>query len=329
MVTDGMSFIRRAQCFVIELQAQRYPNANTLSQQVGCSYNTAQRTIDRLQHEFGVPCTYDASKRGFYLLDKNYALPAKLPPGKDELTALLLARELLSSFDADDITKHLDGLWNQYAAAHPAMSRDLGALREVFSSDATTVCEIADAQAIRFVTDAVIGQDLRITYESPWSGAGEKTFEGRILRVHFADGALYILFLDKKARKLTLNTGFIKTYQPLNYKVEIGNGNEQVSKLPGDENWLAGFGIWAGDDVVDVVVQIKAPASRYFASQRWHSSQEDIWDGENLVRKLKSALSPELVRRVISLGEHLAAVEPVQLRNLVLTQAEKVAAVLR
>ncbi len=313
MVIDGNRFITRARIFFRELQRNSFPNASSLAKLCKCSNNTAQRVIYRLRDEYLIPLDYDPSEKGYYLKDKDYVFPTTLPPGKDELTALLLARKLAGMLEDENLSKCLSSLWDQYSASNPSISRDLDPLEKVFSSDLSSVSEIVDAGVLQYVSDAGAGQDVKIEYESPWSSRGPKTFSGRIEKVHYGDGALYLLLLEKKGRYLTLNAAFVKSYEHLDEPVKIP---EQID-VRGKENWLDGFGIWAGEDLYDVQIQIAAPASKYYATERWHESQEDILDDDKLTRSFRSALSPELIRRILSLGKFVIDIKPQELKERV------------
>ena len=103
MFDDGYNFQKRANIFISELNNNTYPNATTLAKLAKCSTNTAKRLIARIEDEFGLPIKYHTSRKGYYLTDSNFQVPTLLPPGKDELAALLLACDLLDSIDAHDL----------------------------------------------------------------------------------------------------------------------------------------------------------------------------------------------------------------------------------
>jgi len=100
-------------------------------------------------------------------------------------------------------------------------------------------------------------------------------------------------------------------------------------EVVGSEHWLEGFGIWAGEEPVEIEIRIAAPASRYYAAQRWHSDQEDEWAGESLVRRFPAIVSGELVKRVLGLGKFVEEVKPEDLRQRVLEEAKELARALR
>ena len=325
MVVDGSSFVRRAQAFFKALKDGERPNSTSLAKACRCSKNTAQRTIYRLRDEYLVPLEYDPSEKGFYLTDPNFPFPTLLPPGKDELTALLLARDIIQPLEAEDLKTCLDTLWAQYSSRSGPVQRELEPLRKVFSCDSTVIGDIADKEVIRYVASAAAGESVRLEYRSPWRHPEDRQFEGRVLRVHLSDGNLYILFGDKSGREMVLNTAFIKAFEVLDYTVPVNLAAQKRMDIIGSEHWLEGFGIWAGEEPQSIEIRIGAPASRYYAAQRWHADQEDEWDGDDLVRRFPSIISGELVKRVLSLGKFVVQVEPEALRRRVLEEAKLLA----
>lgn len=99
--------------------------------------------------------------------------------------------------------------------------------------------------------------------------------------------------------------------------------HENVDNKDTAENWLEGFGIWAGAKLEEVEIQILPPASQYYSKQIWHDSQEDSWEGEILVRRMNAIISPELVRRVLSLGRFVKSVRPEELVELIRSDLKK------
>ncbi len=321
MVVDGHTFMQRAQKFFSELQANRYPNSQSLAKLCICSKNTAQRTIYRLRDEYLFPMEYDSSEKGYYLTNRNFSMPHFLPAGKDELAALLLARDLIKNLDAKDINQNLDRIWHQFISNNTQISRELEPLLSFFSSDLTVVGDVADFGVLRYVTAASTGESVRITYKSPWRHKEERIYEGQILKVHFSDGSLYLLFHDGEGHKRILNCSFIRSLSILDATVKpppLKPGEERIIS----ENWLQGFGIWAGEPLEDIEIKILPPAAEYYASQRWHADQEDEWEGEILVRKLRAITSPEIVRRILSVGKYITSIKPEKLRDETLSHIE-------
>jgi len=321
MYSDGSSFYKRASIFFVCLKNGTYPNASRLAELAKCSRNTAQRTVERLRRDFNVPLGYDEEKHGYYLKDHSFELPL-LVPGKDELTALLLMRDLSSVLDSKDLQEKIDSLWYQYASRNPSLAGELQRLAGYFSSDSTVIGRLADWGVLDLLSAAADEKGCQIVYRSPWRHKEEKTYLGRIARVHFSDGVLYVLFACSDGRRIVLNASFMKDFQVLDYDPLKG---EKAEPAP---YFGEGFGIWTNEKLEEVEISILPPASVYYASQIWHEDQQDTWDGEMLRRSLKSALSPELVRRILSLGAFVAEVKPAALKAMVLSEAKKLTAAL-
>lgn len=319
MVSDGSSFLRRAQLFLAEVQAGKFPNATTLIRSTSCSANTAQRVIDRLRNEYLVPIEYDRSQKGYFLKDPNFIFPARLPPGKDELAALLLARDLVRSIDAPELHDALDSLWRQYTIGNSLVCREIGPLSSIFSSQSTEIATIVDTGLLEYLEVARSGESVQLLYKSPWNNKEPQTYEGKIERVHVSDGALYLLFREASGRAIIFNASFVRKFQILDYTVHISSIYKDPDGAP--ENWFEGYGVWSGEQMQDLVVEIFPPAAEYYARQRWHSNQEDTWDGDVLVRRFPGIVSPEVSRRILSLGRHVRDIQPPELKQLVIDSA--------
>ena len=310
------SFNQRALVFFNKVKSCEYPNAVTLAQEMGISRNTAMRVIDRLRYEYGMPLEYDQSERGYYLTDHNYEFEP-VAPGKDELTALVLLRDLAKVVDSKEIADTAEVVWRSFAKG--SVVRDLEEISKIFSCELTQVADLADNQLLELVSIAQRGDIVSISYLSPWRSAEPRDHVGRVLHVHFSDGNLYCFLHEERGRGMVLNASFIKS-------LTIIDANKALAPLEQDsfESWRAGFGVWASQEVEDITIEISAPASEYYAAQKWHPFQVDGRKSDGtLVRKLPSAVSPELVRRLLSIGGYLKNVEPENLRNMLKAELEK------
>ncbi len=304
---DTSTFLKRSLMLQGELQRRSCPNASTLAAMCGCSRSTAMRTIDRLRYEFGVPIEYDESNRGYYLTNPDFSFQS-LPPGREELVALVLLSELAGMIDDGSLQDALSSLWTRITNGRSDIDHDLEHIRNRFSSETTSVAKLADIDLVRLLTLCHRGQLVAIRYRSPWRHEEDKEYGGMFERLHFSDGILYAMFKDQRDRQLVLNVSFIKEIKEV----------AELSSLAGDEDnespskpyWLEGFGIWSGSKPETIEIMIAPPASRYYAAQTWHVDQEDTWNGDTLIRKFPGITSPELTRRVLSLGRFVLSVKP-------------------
>jgi hypothetical protein len=265
------------------------------------------RTIDRLRYEFGVPIEYDESRRGYYLTNPGFSF-ATLPPGRDELVALILASELASMVDDSGLHGAIASLWAQVTSGRSDISHDLEHLRNRFSSETTSIAKLADIDLISLLSLCHRGQPVSFRYRSPWRHEDEKPYAGVFERLHFSDGILYAMVRDSRNRALVLNVSFLKDIRDID-EVPVPPEDEKA-EVHGKHHWLEGFGVWSGSKPEPIEISIAAPASRYYAAQTWHVEQEDKWDGDILVRSFPGIPSPELIRRVLSLGRFVLSVKP-------------------
>jgi predicted DNA-binding transcriptional regulator YafY len=304
---DTSTFLKRALLLQAELQGSKFPNASTFANQCGCSRSTAMRTIDRLRYEFGVPIEYDDSNRGYYLTDPNFSF-VSLPPGRDELVVLILLSELLSLIDDPSLGAAVTSLWARVTNGRSDVHYDLEQIRERFSSETTSVGKLADVDLLRLLALSHTGQAVKVRYRSPWRHEEDKEHLGRFERFHFSDGILYSLFEDYRGRQMVLNVSFIREISEIDELPPRPVG--AADGAPVKNHWLEGFGVWAGVKPVTIEISISAPASRYYEAQTWHPEQEDSWDGDTLIRRFPGAPSPELYRRILSLGQYVKDVKP-------------------
>lgn len=304
---DTSTFLKRSLVFQAELQRNSFPNASTLADLCDCSRSTAVRTIDRLRYEFGVPIEYDESHRGYYLSKSDFSF-ASLPPGRDELVVMILLGELLGMIDDSTLKSAVSSLWAHLTNGRSDVHYDLEQIRGRFSSETTSVAKLADTDLLILLDLCHKGQPVAIKYRSPWRHEEDKEYVGLFERFHFSDGILYAMFEDQSGRHLVLNVSFIKDLK------EVPSLPPRPSTPPGSEHnashWLEGFGVWSGAEPLTVEIAILAPASRYYAAQTWHPAQEDIWDGDTLIRRMPALPSPELNRRILSLGRFVRSVKP-------------------
>jgi predicted DNA-binding transcriptional regulator YafY len=304
---DTSTFLKRALLFQAELQRGAYPNASSLAELCDCSRSTAMRTIDRLRYEFGVPVGYDDSQRGYFLTNPNF-LFVSLPPGRDELVVMILLGELLSMLDDQSLQAAVEALWARLTNGRSDVTCDLEQIKRRFSSETTSIAKLADIDLVRLLTLAHRGQPVKIRYRSPWRHEEDKEYMGLFQRLHFSDGILYAMFDDHKGRQIVLNVSFIKSLEEIeSLPARSGQETPVATSKP---HWLEGFGVWSGEKPSVIEITISAPASRYYAAQVWHAEQEDQWDGDNLTRRFPGIPSPELNRRILSLGRFVVSVKP-------------------
>jgi predicted DNA-binding transcriptional regulator YafY len=265
------------------------------------------RTIDRLRYEFGVPIEYDEASRGYFLTRPDFGFPA-LPPDREELIAILLLGELAGMVSDRSLRAAASSLWARITNGRSDVERELQRVKARFSTERGVVAKTAGVDLVSLLTWAHRGQLVRLKYLAPWGKAEERERVGCFERAHFADGILYALFHEANGLRGVLNVSFISDVVEIS-EVPHGyrSGGLEAKREP---FWLEGVGAWSGGSIETIEVAIAPPAARYYAAQTWHSEQEDRWIGGRLIRRFPGVVTPELSRRILSLGRFVDSVRP-------------------
>lgn len=304
MARAAVVFLERAMVFLGEVKRGRYPNAPWLAARCEISKPTAHRVIQRLQDRFGAPLAYSDADRGFYLTDPEWVFPFDLC-GQAEMEALLVATSLLRELGDDELARAGHLLWSRVAERTGSSTGRLLRLVRGFTVDRTDRLVPAEP-AVALLLDAIDrGRTVELTYRSPWGDEPPRRRRVTPCQVRASDGALYLRALE--------GTGGV----PRVFNLAFAEGLEVGPPARADEArpaWSNAFGVWEGEGETEVEVRIGPPGSRYFSRQRWNASQCDEWEaGDVLRRRFRAHLSPQLVRRVLSVGPWLLSVRPGEL----------------
>ena len=74
-----------------------FPSCTVFADAFGVSRHTVLRDLDFLRDEWGAPIEYDASRKGYYLSDPAWTVPA-VKLDRREVFALGVARKIMSAF---------------------------------------------------------------------------------------------------------------------------------------------------------------------------------------------------------------------------------------
>ena len=114
MRTDGRLFWLRAVWLLERLRRGRSTTAGDLAGAFELSEPTARRIIKSLRDDFGAPLEFDRVNRTWTLVDPRWELP-RLPLSPGEVTALALARGLVSRVTAGGVADDMARLWDKLA----------------------------------------------------------------------------------------------------------------------------------------------------------------------------------------------------------------------
>jgi predicted DNA-binding transcriptional regulator YafY len=306
--SESSTFLKRSLLLQRELHKGRYPNAFTLAALCGCSRSTAMRTIDRLRYEFGVPIEYDESNRGYYLTNPDFSF-ASLPPGRDELLALILLSQIALTIHDSSLHAALNSLWLRITHGRVDIDSSIEHLQARFSIESGSASKLAGLDLLQLLDLCHRQTPVILHYHSPWNNGQEVLLVGQIVRLHLSDNILYVHLKDPHQREVPLAASFIRQAREVS---EIPTWQrDEYPELTTKPLALERAHLFkAHKKQGPIEITIAPPASRYYAAQTWHLEQRDTWVGETLIRSLPSCSSLDLLNRILGLGRFVVSVKP-------------------
>jgi len=304
-VSGGTAFVRRALRFLEAARADEYPNARWLSEAEEVSIPTARRVINRLRDDFAAPLVYSDADRGWELTHKDWSFPATLLADRRELITFALALDMAHLSTDPELEGVVETIWLRLRERLKLSSHGLARLLDGFSTDRTDRAILRDPVVLDLIDTIARRRCITFSYASPWRDRPPHTHTVQPLHLRHLDGSTYLL-AESDQKERVYNVSFITDLEVERETFELDNRLQ-------DRCWSDSFGIWFGETTSAVTVRIASPAARYFARQIWHTAQQDLWDGDVLVRRFPAhASSPELTRRLLSLGPSLLDVRPTE-----------------
>ena len=192
MKTDGRLFWLRATWFLDQLRrvARRRVTAADLAAKFEYSLPSAYRTIDALRNDFGAPIEFDRRRNTWRFSGPYWDLP-RIPLSPDEITALALARSLVSHVTAPGLADAMERFWSKFSL-DLAQQSPAGAGFTHAVSARTPVWTRVDPDVMESVLRALaLDRRLRLLYTSPWTDeVTERTVEPRHLLLY--EGSFYL-----------------------------------------------------------------------------------------------------------------------------------------
>ena len=247
--------------FDSQVRAARYPNASHLAGHFELSSKTAQRDINFLRDRICAPLEFDSARRGYFYTHDSFELP-RFQVSPEEVLSILLARRLLSHSADGMISRSIQMFGRKLLAqaGHPGLTETV--MDECFSA-VWNAYSPTQSEIFQKTADALLcGRTLEFTYHSP---TGQKT--RRIVEPHHLQHYMASWVLIAWCRK---RSDWRKFY--LARISGLSALDEQFEKKPASVwNHLleGGFGIFQGNDLVDVRLRFCKPPDGLNPSAGW------------------------------------------------------------
>jgi len=290
------------------IQSSNYPNCNQLAREFEVSSRTIKRDIDFMKCRLKLPIEYDERRYGYY-----YSRPVEQFPGvritEPELFALLVAQKAIVQYHGTPFEQPLETAFRKLTA-------------QLSTDSEYTFHNLEQALSFRPLgpedTDLGLFQRLNAALRERWvlrfkyrNLGTTKAQTRRVEPYHVAcvDNRWYLFAYDR-ARKAMRTFALSRMHRP-----ELTRDRfERPVKFNPDEYLRGSFGVFAGKDDFEVVIEFDAWAADLLHGRRWHPSQEVIeFPKGGLRMRLRLNNIEEVERWVLGWGKHATVIRPAML----------------
>jgi predicted DNA-binding transcriptional regulator YafY len=301
------------------IKAGRHPNTRHLVEEFGISPRTAQRDIDFMRERFLAPLLYDFHKKGYRYTDEAFEIPGHWI-SETNILALAFAVRLASTIPDPALKDDLCRLIDRVTGATGKKGK--ACLHRVTEKLSVKNIEYArvDTTTFRQAAEALFDERaLHITYHSPHTNATTSRTIRPLHLMHYM-GSWHLL-------AWCTHRGQIRDFALARIQ-EIASSAETIT-LPADlppikELTRRHFGIMQGEETAMVTLRFSARIAPWIAEQIWHPQQQtESTPNGGLLLTFPAADFRELVGIVLSHGAEVRVIEPVELKNLVREEIDR------
>ena len=304
-----------------KLKEGRFPNCTKLASELEVATKTVIRDINFMRDRMDLPIEFDFHKNGFHYTGPVQNFPSVQVTEK-ELVALYVAQKALEQYKGTPFEKPLRAAFEKLTGGlSDRITFSWHALESTISFHAigTTV---ADLTLFEILSQAALkSQELEFEYHKI-GGRGHEPRKAWPYHLGCVENQWYLFAFDldrKQMRTFALP------------RIRNARITSRQFVRPADfsmEKWLGGsFGVFKdGGKPQEILIQFDAFGGRLVRERKWHSSQKikELKDG-GIELSLKLGNLHEILRWVLSWGEHARVMGPEELRNNVRQTARKLA----
>ena len=291
-----------------QLRSDALPTCSSIASDLSVSEKTAQRDLEFMRDQLGLPIEYDAPRHGYRYTSLVSSFPT-INVTEGEVVSLLVAQRALEQYRGTPFEHALEGAFRKLAAS-------LGDTISLRAADIVQVISFrtfgsAKVDAATFELVARAAREKRavsMAYLKPAAdGAVRRTVEP--LHLTNIDGFWYMLARDPAKHDVrTFALARISAPTLLNDRFEPPAGFSVEKHLAG------AFGAFGGSPKVSVRIRFDRFSAPFIRERDWHASQQvrDIKGGE-LEMRLRVARLEEVENWILSWGAHARVLEPPEL----------------
>jgi len=296
MIRDGMS-------------RGTYANARHFMEAFEVTRRTVLRDVDALRDDQGAPIEYDSSKKGYFLSDLSWTLPA-IQMNRQEVFAFSIAAKLLNAFRGTPLEVDMESLFEKIGRSlEGTVTLNPAALTEHLT---------------------VLGEDYVRQDPDMWSAVSVATdgrervemeyqkFDGTVKRYLLEPYHLLAYHGNWYVIGKSMASGKIATFAISRIRELRATGEyfEVEAEFDAAAHIASAFGIVRGEAPFRVRLRFSPAVAAYIGERVWHPTQriEEQPDG-GVILELETAGWKELVRWILSWQPDVQVLEPSRLRE--------------
>jgi proteasome accessory factor B len=300
-----------------QLQADRLPNATTLSRHLETSTKTINRDIAFMRDQLGLPIEWDAQSNGYRYSGFVDGFPT-MQVSESELFALLVAQKALEPYEGTPFHAPLESALQKLSEGlKDKVFISLDRLDAPVSFKSAGLSK-ADAGTFQIVTRAV-AQEEELHFE--YKNLGTKRWQQRKIQpwhLCCVENQWYMVCWDLK-RKAKRTFALVR----MRNLAMPGISFKRPDDFDIQKHLKDAFGVFVGETKFKVQIEFDEWASELIREKEWHPAQElKELEGGCVELKVELADLFEIERWILSWGSHAKVLAPAKLKKSVRAHAE-------
>lgn len=303
-----------------QLEQDRLPNCSSVARVFEVTPKTIQRDIEFMRDRMNYPIAWDGERRGY-----RYTRPVEHMPlatiTEGELVAMLVAQKAIEQFRGTPFEQPLANAFAKLVGQLDGpVTIALGEARSAITFKPIGVGR-GDLELFRRLSEAVLRSvEIAFTYDK---GDGRAMTERHLQPWHLCcvDNQWYVIGHD-------IDRGEKRTFAvPRMSAVRLTRRSFVRPRDFSIKEHLGGaFGIFAGAGDHRIRLRFDGWAARIVRERFWHESQQFLEERDGaLVMELRLSSLEEIQRWILSFGDQVEVLEPVELRQNVARVARGIA----
>jgi len=311
--------IERFFWFDNQVRQKSYPNATSLAAKFYISSRTAKRDIQALINTIGAPLEYNASRRGYRYSNDSYSL-SWTRFSHQELMAILILRQLIASTGTSmsPLTNELNALCEKMFNNLEQCGIDQHHLSNCFSANWSAFIPV-DENVFQKLGEAVLTQHkVYFSYHAPThTSATTRTVHPHHLQ-HY-NGSWYLLgWCQEREDWRTFQISRIHDLHICAETFSYQDPKTWKHKIEG------ACGIFQGEHRHKVVLLFSAARAPYVQEQHWCDGQQHHQRADGRLQlTIPVADYREIIMKILQHGSEVEVLEPLELRQKVITEIDK------